>query len=148
MNESKSEKNFEFKFQNQRTTMTTIMKLKHSVLLLSLLSCLAFAFQSSYTSPIRHASSFHPQFQVEKSSSALFRTSLSLQNQRNPNDPKEGYSKVEDGSPLGVAIVVLGGSLVVFGGDNFSNIPIWVVFVAASTAAGVARLIRYLQDKQ
>lgn len=81
--------------------------------------------------------------------SVFFRNALSLQSQTNNKDSKQasGYTQVEDGSPLGVAIVVLGGSLVVFGGDNFENVPVWVVFVVASTAAGVARLIRYLQDK-
>ena len=51
---------------------------------------------------------------------------------------------IEDGSPLGVAIVVLGGSYVVFGEQD---IPVWIVFVTASIAAGISRLIRY-QNKR
>ena len=51
---------------------------------------------------------------------------------------------IEDGSPLGVAVVVLGGSYVVFGEQD---IPVWIVFVTASIAAGISRLIRY-QNKR
>ena len=51
---------------------------------------------------------------------------------------------IEDGSPLGVAVVVLGGSYIVFGDQD---IPVWIVFVTASIAAGISRLIRY-QNKR
>ncbi|KAL7547362.1 hypothetical protein ACHAWF_010678 [Thalassiosira exigua] len=61
------------------------------------------------------------------------------------------YTRVEDGSPLGVAVVALG-SLVVLGGDDESwreptSASAWIVFAAASVTAGLARLTRYLRDK-
>mmetsp|Transcript_38309 Transcript_38309/g.46255 ORF Transcript_38309/g.46255 Transcript_38309/m.46255 type:complete len:148 (-) Transcript_38309:206-649(-) len=70
-------------------------------------------------------------------------------NNRDDEDVKLGNSSmaVEDGSPLGIAIVVLGGSFVVFGDETF-NVPLWVIFATASTAVGIARLIRYLQDTE
>lgn len=60
------------------------------------------------------------------------------------NDDKEIKNEmkttpIEDGSPLGVGIVIIGGSLVVFGEQD---IPVWVVFATASIAAGISRLIR------
>lgn len=129
-----------------------LLKLTTTLILLSLLVCLASAFQPQIP-PITSSLSWQ---QVEKPMmSAVFsrpKNRPALQNQRNDNDNNSkqtgSYTKVEDGSPLGVAIVVLGGSLVVFGGDNFENIPVWAVFVVASTAAGVARLIRYLQEEK
>jgi hypothetical protein len=76
-----------------------------------------------------------------------FRDTVLLQNGKSNRDEKvaevgtANYTKVEDGSPLGVAIVVLGGSLVVFGGDELSKIPVWAVFVTASVAAGLSSQI-------
>ena len=60
------------------------------------------------------------------------------------NDDKEIKNEmkttpIEDGSPLGVGIVIIGGSLIVFGEQD---IPVWVVFATASIAAGISRLIR------
>lgn len=65
------------------------------------------------------------------------------------NDDKREYTKIEDGSPLGVAIVLLG-SLVVLRNDDLNRDPdsVWIVFATASAAAGLARLIRYFsRDK-
>ena len=64
---------------------------------------------------------------------------------------KDAYAGVEDGSPLGVAIVLLG-SLLVFGsGDDALRSPDspapWIVLATASAAAGLARLFRYFRDK-
>ena len=64
---------------------------------------------------------------------------------------REAYAGVEDGSPLGVAIVLLG-SLLVFGsGDDALRAPEspapWIVLATASAAAGLARLFRYFRDK-
>ncbi|CAJ1946343.1 unnamed protein product [Cylindrotheca closterium] len=133
-----------------------LRKLASPVLLLIMsLTCLASAFQPQKTVPIRHTPSLSRQVEKPVIPSLVvinnFRHTPSiLQNQRNGNDNDSKqtgrYTKVEDGSPLGVAIVILGGSLVLFGGDKFDNIPVWAVFVVASTAAGVARLIRYLND--
>lgn len=60
------------------------------------------------------------------------------------NDDKEIKTEmkttpIEDGSPLGVGIVIIGGSSIVFGEQD---IPVWVVFATASIAAGISRLIR------
>ena len=79
------------------------------------------------------------------------------------------YTQIDDGSPLGVAIVVLGGSWVALGGgQDVPQLPssvmdgvggsysgstdddalIWAVFATASVAAGISRLVRYYWDKK
>ncbi|KAL7530852.1 hypothetical protein ACHAXR_003711 [Thalassiosira sp. AJA248-18] len=68
-------------------------------------------------------------------------------NNKNDDVEKTQYtSTVEDGSPIGVAIVLIG-SLLIFGGDESLQAPssssVWIVFATASIAAGLARLIRY-----
>jgi hypothetical protein len=74
-------------------------------------------------------------------SERLGRNDITMYSHRDDKDrPK--YNTVEEGSPLGVAIVVMGGSLLVFGGDGIPEVPVWVVLVAASTAAGISRLVR------
>eukprot|EP00980_Cylindrotheca_fusiformis_P007223 scaffold1525_cov142-Cylindrotheca_fusiformis.AAC.23 len=78
---------------------------------------------------------------LASSLSVVRNTRLQYGKKKDENESAK-YTKVEDGSPLGVAVVVLGGSLIVFGGDNFSEIPVWVVFVTASAAAGISRLVR------
>ena len=63
---------------------------------------------------------------------------------------KENTTVIEDGSPVGVAIVALGGAYVVLGENQTSdyniidNDSIWIVFCTASIAAGILRLIRYI----
>ena len=95
-------------------------------------------------------------------------------------------TKIEDGSPLGVAIVLLGGAWVVLGdggngggsgadagaqvslppfvasiassvdgvagnaggGTGSTDGRIWAVFIAASVAAGISRLVRYYWNKK
>ena len=87
-------------------------------------------------------------------------------------------TQIDDGSPLGVAIVLLGGAWVVLGdGDGGSSIGdaqlslppfvasilsfggdgggnggtdgrIWAVFITASVAAGISRLVRYYWNKK
>ncbi|KAL7496468.1 hypothetical protein ACHAWT_007148, partial [Skeletonema menzelii] len=63
------------------------------------------------------------------------------------------YTKIDDGSPLGVAIVGIGGLLYTKGGDTFSFLQdssnaVWIILATASTAAGLSRLVRYINDKQ
>ena len=57
------------------------------------------------------------------------------------------YSRVEDGSPLGVGVVFVGSLLALNVPETLDwqdeNTLIWLVFVTASTVAGAARLIRY-----
>jgi len=68
------------------------------------------------------------------------------------NMEEKKYTKVEDGSPLGVAIVLIG-SLIIFGSEDGSSLQsntspsVWIVFATASTAAGLARLFRYFKEK-
>ena len=81
----------------------------------------------------------------------------------------KNYTQIEDGSPLGVAIVVLGGAWLALGdgdqdapqlpfgmmdgvGGSYSGSVddgalIWAVFATASVAAGISRLVRYYSDK-
>mmetsp|Transcript_1072 Transcript_1072/g.2372 ORF Transcript_1072/g.2372 Transcript_1072/m.2372 type:complete len:157 (+) Transcript_1072:39-509(+) len=62
-------------------------------------------------------------------------------------EEKKKYTKVEDGSPLGVAIVLLGSLYIFNSGDESFQDPtsssVWIVFATASAAAGLARLFRY-----
>ena len=77
-------------------------------------------------------------------------------NNTNNNDDLEKertYTKIDDGSPLGVAIVGIGGLLYTKGGDTFSFLQdssnaVWIILATASTAAGLSRLVRYINDKQ
>jgi hypothetical protein len=91
--------------------------------------------------------------------------SLFLAKNTNGNNAenKRSYTKIDDGSPLGVAIVAIGGLLYsdplgLFSGDN-NNSPFvsllqqdnsaWIIILTtASTAAGLERLFRYMSDKQ
>lgn len=71
-------------------------------------------------------------------------------NDDNDVEKNKQYTKIEDGSPLGVAIVLIG-SLLIFSGDESAQAPtsssVWIVFATASFAAGLARLIRYMKNK-
>mmetsp|Transcript_9041 Transcript_9041/g.14948 ORF Transcript_9041/g.14948 Transcript_9041/m.14948 type:complete len:145 (+) Transcript_9041:38-472(+) len=78
-------------------------------------------------------------------------------NNKNNNDDdlekERAYTKIDDGSPLGVAIVGIGGLLYTTGGDTFSFLQdssnaVWIILATASTAAGLSRLVRYINDKQ
>jgi hypothetical protein len=105
----------------------------------------------------------------ERSSSQTTTTttyrSLFLAKNTNGNNAenKRSYTKIDDGSPLGVAIVAIGGLLYsdplgLFSGDNNNNPFLsllqqdnsaWIIILAtASTAAGLERLFRYMSDKQ
>ena len=81
----------------------------------------------------------------------------------NDEENKRTYTKIDDGSPLGVAIVAIGGLLYsdplgLFSGDNNNNPFVsllqqdnsaWIIILAtASTAAGLERLFRYMSNKQ
>ena len=69
----------------------------------------------------------------------------------NTDDDEKEYTRVEDGSYIGVAIVGIGSLLLLndgassplFVGDDGA----WIVFATASLAAGMARLYRYTRDK-
>jgi hypothetical protein len=97
-------------------------------------------------------SSFHPPTNNVASNNARHATRRKLAKKDNNNDASREiggrrYTKIEDGSPLGVAIVVLG-SLFLLGSDSVDasdpagDSPIWIVFATASVAAGVSRLVR------
>ena len=66
---------------------------------------------------------------------------------RNEEDEKKktGYTPISDGSPIGLAIVALGGAYVVFGQPqdtgSLPEISVWAIFLTASLAAGVERLL-------
>ncbi len=89
-------------------------------------------------------------------------TLSAAKNRKNNNnddelESKRTYTKIDDGSPLGVAIVGIGGLLYTKGGDTFSflqqdssssNNAVWIILATASTAAGLSRLVRYINDKQ
>ncbi|KAL7426867.1 hypothetical protein ACHAXM_000684 [Skeletonema potamos] len=87
-------------------------------------------------------------------------TSLHVKKNTNNNnnsgddlESKKTYTKIDDGSPLGVAIVGIGGLLYAKGGDTFSLLQdspnaVWIILATASTAAGLSRLFRYINEKQ
>lgn len=130
-----------------------------TLLLLSLNSA-AFVGQHSFT--LAHHR--HQANQIQKTTSSSDITSLleaknSKNNNNNNNvdlgsESKRTYTKIDDGSPLGVAIVGIGGLLYTKGGDTFSFLQqqdsnaVWIILATASTAAGLSRLIRYINDKQ
>ena len=76
---------------------------------------------------------------------------LSAKNDDDDDAKQKEYSGVvEDGSPLGVAVVALGSILLSNGDDSLwepGSPAILIVFATASVAAGLARLYRYLRDK-
>ena len=110
----------------------------------------------------------------EDSSHRRERSSLALRSNQNDDQTEtsnsaKNFTQIDDGSPLGVAIVVLGGSWVAFadgqdmtqlpfsliggvvggyGGGGDDDVRIWAVFATASVAAGISRLIRYYWDKK
>ena len=72
---------------------------------------------------------------------------------------KSGYTPISDGSPIGVAVVALGGAYVVFFGDQqqdststgsllLPEISVWTIFLTASLAAGIERLINLQQQQK
>lgn len=90
---------------------------------------------------------FHPrcslkQFTKKKKSSDV--------NTRERKEPS--YSTVDDGSPLGVGVVFIGSLVALNAPERIDpqdqESLIWLVFVTASTVAGIARLIRYYGDRK
>ena len=76
---------------------------------------------------------------------------------------KSGYTPISDGSPIGVAVVALGGAYVVFFGDQqqaatttatdtttvlLPEISVWTIFLTASLAAGIERLINLQRNNK
>jgi len=114
--------------------------------------------QSSFTLvPHRQqANQFLPQ--EITSNTSLRAKNSNNKNNKNSNDnleSKRTYTKIDDGSPLGVAIVGIGGLLYSKGGDTFSFLQqqdssnvVWIILATASTAAGLSRLVRYISGKQ
>lgn len=137
-----------------RSALTTL------TLLLLPLNSAAFVGQHSFT--LTHHR--HQANQIQKTTSSSDITSLleaknSKNNNNNNNvdvgsESKRTYTKIDDGSPLGVAIVGIGGLLYTKGSDTFSFLQqqdsnaVWIILATASTAAGLSRLIRYINDKQ
>mmetsp|Transcript_19420 Transcript_19420/g.33108 ORF Transcript_19420/g.33108 Transcript_19420/m.33108 type:complete len:152 (-) Transcript_19420:660-1115(-) len=115
--------------------------------------------QSSFTLvPHRQqANQFLPQ-ELTGGITSLNAKNSNNKNNKNSNDNLESkitYTKIDDGSPLGVAIVGIGGLLYSKGGDTFSFLQqqdssdvVWIILATASTAAGLSRLVRYISDKQ
>ncbi|CAB9496502.1 expressed unknown protein [Seminavis robusta] len=75
-------------------------------------------------------------------------------NRKDSNEGTPSFTTIEDGSPLGVAIVAIG-SLLLLGNNGVDastsagDSP-WagVIFVTASVAAGISRMVRYNIRKQ
>jgi hypothetical protein len=101
---------------------------------------------------------------VPKQQQLTLSSSLLAKNTNGSNEEnKRTYTKIDDGSPLGVAIVAIGGLLYsdplgLFSGDHNNNPLVsllqqdnsaWIIILTtASTAAGLERLFRYMRDKQ
>lgn len=132
------------------------------------LTALALLVLSSYSSAFvgphsftlvphrQQANQFLPQ--EITSNTSLRAKNSNNKNNKNSNDnleSKRTYTKIDDGSPLGVAIVGIGGLLYSKGGDTFSFLQqqdssnvVWIILATASTAAGLSRLVRYISGKQ
>ena len=119
----------------------------------------AFVGPHSFTTLVPHrqqANQFLPQ--EITSNTSLRAKNSNNKNNKNSNDNlerKRTYTKIDDGSPLGVAIVGIGGLLYSKGGDTFSFLQqqdssnvVWIILATASTAAGLSRLVRYISGKQ
>ena len=88
---------------------------------------------------------------IQNPSSDVHANYYRAKNNNNDDIDDKKYTRVEDGSPLGVAIVMIG-SLIIFNGDETlpqdpASPSVWIVFATASIAAGLARLYRYNRDK-
>ena len=89
----------------------------------------------------------------ERISSATI-TLSAKKDEENDTKKERTYTKIDDGSPIGVAIVLLGllGNIYFPGALSAINFfsdekYVWIVLATASTAAGLARLLRYYRDK-
>jgi len=133
------------------------------------LTALALLVLSSYSSAFvgphsftlvphrQQANQFLPQ-ELTGGITSLNAKNSNNKNNKNSNDnleSKRTYTKIDDGSPLGVAIVGIGGLLYSKGGDTFSFLQqqdsskiVWIILATASTAAGLSRLVRYISGKQ
>ena len=94
--------------------------------------------------------------QTSRTSSAIPRqtTELSAQKKNNMDDvstDKRTTTKIEDGSPLGVAIVGLGALVTTQLKSRGVEIPEgtqFLILIMASTAAGISRLVRAARNKE
>ena len=133
-------------------SVCSVERMLHLRLVLVVLSYLpaCLSFHPNMIVPSSILSFNHPDDQV-------FRIAkMKLMGSKHSDDQKKKKrvpTKIEDGSPLGVAIVVLG-SLYVIGSENFDtespagdSPAVWVIFATASIAAGISRLIRNWKGK-
>jgi len=132
---------------------------------LTALSLLIILLSQPYSSAAFGRSQHQKNVALHKQRQQQLTVSLFLAKNTNGNNAenKRSYTKIDDGSPLGVAIVAIGGLLYsdplgLFSGDN-NNSPFvsllqqdnsaWIIILTtASTAAGLERLFRYMSDKQ
>ena len=132
---------------------------------LTALALLIILLSQPYSSAAFGGYSQHQNVALHKQRQQQLTVSLFLAKNTNGNNEenKRTYTKIDDGSPLGVAIVAIGGLLYsdplgLFSGDNNNNPFVsllqqdnsaWIIILAtASTAAGLERLFRYMSDKQ
>eukprot|EP00985_Skeletonema_marinoi_P000867 scaffold354_cov67-Skeletonema_marinoi.AAC.1 len=118
----------------------------------------AFVGPHSFTTLVpyrQQANQFLPPQELTGGITSLRAKNSNNKNNNNNLESKRTYTKIDDGSPLGVAIVGIGGLLYSKGGDTFSFLQqqdssnvVWIILATASTAAGLSRLVRYISEKQ
>lgn len=148
-------------------TMVTVALIRPTLTALALLIILFSQPHSSaaFVGYLQHQKNvaLHKQRQQQLTVSSLL---LAIKNTdgNNNEESKRTYTKIDDGSPLGVAIVAIGGLLYsdplgLFSGVDNNNNPFlsllqqdnsaWIIILTtASTAAGLERLVCYMSDKQ
>mmetsp|Transcript_19528 Transcript_19528/g.39565 ORF Transcript_19528/g.39565 Transcript_19528/m.39565 type:complete len:145 (+) Transcript_19528:722-1156(+) len=74
-----------------------------------------------------------------------------LWNNKNKSKTDSGLQPrtvVKDGSPLGVAIVLLGGFYGMCNDSSDEQLSVWAVFATASIAAGISRFVKFSTKKK
>ena len=130
-----------------RSKLTTVLAL---LLLLSYSAAFIAPHRSSFTLVPHRA---NQNQNIASITSFGVKNSNKNNNDADDSESKRTYTKIDDGSPLGVAIVGIGGLLYTKGGDTFSFLQdssnaVWIILATASTAAGLSRLVRYINDKE
>ena len=130
-----------------RSKLTTVLAL----LLLLSYSAAFIGPHSSFVVP--HRQQANQNQNIASITSFGVKNSNKNNNDADDSESKRTYTKIDDGSPLGVAIVGIGGLLYTKGGDTFSFLQdssnaVWIILATASTAAGLSRLVRYINDKE
>jgi len=115
-------------------------------------SCHGFVFRDALVSRKRATALHRPRSLHFQSRRIFIRVNNAQALSKQDEDEVSGRTRIEDGSPLGVAIVVLG-SLALLGSDgvalntSISEVSlVWVVFGTASVVAGISRLVRNKKD--